>query len=230
MKTKLRFKMSRELSLIIGILLIILLVNFNLSFVYAGTCSTQVGVCDSDNTGICLLSHDELEGDIIISYPCTGGCSNSICANTEGEYSITYDLLGREILVDYLNGTENDIQYVYFGITYNIQRVIVGLGLEIFEYNETGNLLAESYVNTPELNMYYSYYPDGNLETVSKDDGSSTYFVYDSQDRVTDMYPEWGGTRVPEHYEYDDQDRITEISSPGRTTRYIYDSEGNIER
>jgi YD repeat-containing protein len=152
-----------------------------------------------------------------------------VSAYEESDYPIeVFDNYGRIVKLDYLDDNY-DVRYFYFDTTINIARVDVGYGKEVYFYDRNGNLLAEEYLGYPEKNIYYTYYIEGNLGTITKGDVRIS-FTYDADNRVSGKKT----TIISKHkttietYTYDIDGNLIQIKYPGKTVNYTYDTGGNL--
>jgi hypothetical protein len=134
---------------------------------------------------------------------------------------IIVDSLNRTIFIDYIDNNI-DTSYSYYGNSLNISKINIGYGQSVYYYDTKGNLLKEEYSLKPENNVEYTYYPDGNLESIKKDNSEILYY-YDLKNRVTNEDSFIDGKVFPVKYEYDSQDRLTQIIALDREIHYYYD-------
>ena len=135
---------------------------------------------------------------------------------------ITFDSFGRIIEINYANNSL-DISYSYYGDTLNIKQMNLGNGAEVYTYDPQGNLVFESYRDTPELNKAYSYDASARLTKVANPE-SNVQFGYDSLGRVVSetTFHSLNNKFNQIKYEYDAKDRVTKKISPLKTVDYIY--------
>jgi hypothetical protein len=121
------------------------------------------------------------------------------------------------------------VDYTYYGLTDALSEINIDGGSETFQYDSSsGNILSESYSATPEINMEYSYYPDGNLFRITKI-GVVTSFTYNSNGFLSGEVTSNSDIQYPVSYTYDSENRSEEIISPGYRIKYTYNSEGFID-
>ncbi|HEY2344939.1 MAG TPA: RHS repeat-associated core domain-containing protein [Xanthomonadaceae bacterium] len=115
---------------------------------------------------------------------------------------LTYDGAGRPLSLTDVNGVETDLQYNARGwLTQVARRAINGA-------SGSGDQVTG-----------YAYYPDGQLQTLTRPDGASATFTYDAAHRLTDIADNLGDTI---HYTLD--------AAGNRTEEDIKDPSGNPKR
>lgn len=198
----------------------------------AGTCGTSVGICDSDNTGICLP--DGLGA--VKSIACSGGCSGSTCTDSFG--SSTYDLLGR---VSYsINSLGEKEENSYYGASFNILGVnsynAGGSLTNLYLYDADGNLIKQKDFTHSEKNRDYTYDSEGKLVTIKSPTALLTY-VYDTANpghlikEINQIFSLSSLSPLVTSYVYDSSDRLISITTPTSTKTYTYASSGdNLEK
>jgi len=137
-----------------------------------------------------------------------------------------YDDLDRLTMVDY-PGEMEDVKYEYYGDTNIIFTMNIGAGTYIYTYDENGDIKKEEFEGHPERNVYYEYYSDGKIASISRN-GIYIDYSYDSLGRIRTEVTVKGGITTWSQYKYDSEDRITKIITPSRISEYSYDSNNNL--
>lgn len=118
----------------------------------------------------------------------------------------------------------------YYGATANVQSVkfndVSGEVINSF-FDQHGNRLSLEYIGQAERNIYYAYYPDNRVKTITKDNIKLTY-VYDLSGNVNnEIQTDISKNKVTEvKYSYSG-DLLNSITYPGKTIIYSYVA-GNI--
>jgi YD repeat-containing protein len=118
----------------------------------------------------------------------------------------TYDARGKVTKEEYKNGTETVYTYYSSGLPHTI-------------VNKKGNTTLSSYS--------YTYYPDGNIASVTEI-GKVTYYSYDGYGRLTEERTVANNSEKIVSYTYDNSGNRTSKTENGVLTSYTYDNNNRI--